>query len=49
MSSESFTDYLKRGELITAEFDWQPVEALARDLRECWRAGNLANCPRTAR
>ena len=39
MSSESFTDYLKRGELITAEFDWRPVEALARDLRECWRAG----------
>ena len=40
MSSEFFTDYLKRGELITSDFDWRPVEELARDLRHCWRAGN---------
>ena len=40
MSLNFFTDYLKRGELITSDFDWRPVEALARDLWECWRAGN---------
>ena len=31
-----FYDYSKRLRAILADYDWKPVERLARDLGECW-------------
>jgi D-sedoheptulose 7-phosphate isomerase len=37
--SSLFTDYSERLSAALKEFDWTPVEQLAHDLLDCWRAG----------